>query len=154
MSEESFVYAERIMEGGKLSPTGAHLNFIGMDPKLRCGLYDYNAVDSFFLEIGVDGQRYRIDVGNIGINMSDGKARRGIHISFPIFAELGELSMNALNLANKGELPLARHKDEWAIAVIKGLMEIAEEAMPDSYFNSDSRTTAARQFLRHAEDDK
>lgn len=37
-----------------------------------------------------------------------------------------------------------------AIEVVKGLMEIAEAAMPDTFFASDSRTTAARQFLeRH-----
>jgi hypothetical protein len=30
---------------------------------------------------------------------------------------------------------------------MRGLMEIAETAMPDSYFQGDSRTTAARAFL-------
>lgn len=37
-----------------------------------------------------------------------------------------------------------------AVSVIRGLMEIAEIAMPDSYFASDSRTEAARAFLKYA----
>lgn len=34
-------------------------------------------------------------------------------------------------------------------SVIKGLMEIAEQAMPDTYFASDGCTQAARKILGH-----
>ncbi len=36
-------------------------------------------------------------------------------------------------------------------AALRGLMEIAEEAMPSSYFQSDSRTQAAREILERTD---
>lgn len=134
--------------GGRLAEKGAHLNFIGIDPARRNSRYAYNPVDSFFLEIGLDGQSYRLDVGNIGQNCSDGVARRGVHLFHPLGAELGELSLNSLNIANAKEPPFSRHRDHWANEVIQGLLEIAEKAMPETYFATDSRTQAARTWLQ------
>lgn len=39
-----------------------------------------------------------------------------------------------------------------AAIVIKGLMEIAEQAMPDSYFATDRRVNRARKWLKEYED--
>jgi hypothetical protein len=80
----------------------ASLAFVGMDPKLlERGGYVYRPTPNghFFLEIELDGHRIRIDVGEIGRNCFDGVRRRGVHINFPIGADLGDLSTNALNLS-------------------------------------------------------
>lgn len=46
------------------------------------------------------------------------------------------------------EIEQLKFAKKQATEVIKGLMEIAEIAMPDTFFASDSRTTAAREFLK------
>jgi len=91
-----------------VSEKAAILDFIGVDPARRLGGYRYEAVENFFLEILVDGQRYRIDVGDIGANLSDGKPRRGIHINFPLGGDLGDRSLNAVNIANPDQETLPR----------------------------------------------
>ena len=55
----------------------------------------------------------------------------------------------------------ANHPDAWAEVValrnaVEGLMEIAETAMPDTYFQTDSRVNAARNALApaHPTDDR
>jgi hypothetical protein len=89
-----------------MTERNAVLEFVGIDPSKRRDGYSYEGVETFFLEVILDGQRYRIDVGDIGVNMSDGKPRRGVHINYPLGAERGEYSLNALNIVNVGEEPL------------------------------------------------
>lgn len=88
---------------GKDCPVGmVQVEFVGCSPSERYSDYGWKPTKSAFIELYVDGLRYRIDAGDIGHNCFDGKPRRGVHISYPMGAELGDRSMNALNLANPG----------------------------------------------------
>ena len=59
--------------------------------------YSYYPVDSFFLEVYVDGKRFRIDVGNLR-EYGGGDNSRGIHINYPMDAEIKGKSLNAHNI--------------------------------------------------------
>lgn len=59
------------------------------------------------------------------------------------FGHAGALNLDEqLDLA-KGYIDLTSH----AGLIITGLMEIAEQAMPDSFYASDRRVQAARKFM-------
>lgn len=67
--------------------------------------------------------------------------------------ELSECGCNACYSNPSGRSDQCENGPYWharadALAkALKGLMEIAEIAMPDTYFASDRRTTAARELL-------
>ena len=91
---------------GKDCPVGmVQVEFVGCPPSERYSEYGWKPTKSAFIELYIDGQRYRIDAGDIGQNCFDGKPRRGVHINYPIGATLGDRSINALNLANPGAEP-------------------------------------------------
>ncbi len=86
---------------GKDCPLGmVQVEFVGVDPELRHGRYGYKPSQTAFLEIYVDGQRFRIDVGSLKQYAATGDdSSRGIHINFPLGATLRDRSLNALSIA-------------------------------------------------------
>lgn len=54
----------------------------------------------------------------------------------------------AMSMEEQYRYAVCRAREQAARDVIQGLMEIAEIAMPDTFFQSDSRTTAAREWLK------
>jgi hypothetical protein len=63
-----------------------------------------------------------------------------------------KVSLSHRSLMNKSKYDLASlvmQQNDQATRIIQGMMEIAELAMPDSYFQSDSRVNAARAWLGH-----
>lgn len=91
---------------GKDCPKGmVQVEFVGVDPKARHSEYGYVPTETAFIELYVDGKRYRIDAGDIGQYCHDGKPRRGIHINGP-FGNIGDLSVNALVWATDDSEPL------------------------------------------------
>lgn len=77
---------------GESCPVGmVQVEFVGCSPKERWGDYGWKPVKHAFLEVYVDGQRFRIDVG-------DFNGRRGIHVNFPSDATVDQHSVNALDI--------------------------------------------------------
>jgi len=110
---------------GKDCPVGmVQVEFVGCPPSERYSDYGWKPTKSAFIELYVDGERYRIDAGEIGQNCFDGKPRRGIHINYPVGAELGDRSVNALSLSNPGSVPF------WSAApATADKLRVAKEAL-------------------------
>ena len=90
---------------GKDCPLGmVQVEFVGVDPTLRCGDYGWKPSESAFLEVWVDGQRFRIDVGNLSSFGSDG---RGIHINGPMDFKTERIAVNAINIVMKDDAALS-----------------------------------------------
>ena len=85
---------------GKDCPKGkVQIEFVGCAPALKQSDYSWLPTDSAFVEIYVDGDRYRIQVGNF----HDGHAeRRGLHIVGPLTLLCEKTSLNACSIW-KGE---------------------------------------------------
>lgn len=82
---------------GKDCPQGmVQIEFVGCDPKARINEYGYKPVESAFLEIFVDGERYRVDVGTFC--GPDGVSRRGLHINGPFQMQVDKHSVNAADV--------------------------------------------------------
>jgi hypothetical protein len=82
---------------GKDCPVGmVQVEFVGVLPTLRYSDYGWKPSESAFLELWVDGQRFRVDVGNV--LQSDGSVRRGLHIVGPFNLEVSHHSVNALDV--------------------------------------------------------
>lgn len=82
---------------GKDCPKGkVQIEFVGCSPNDRINEYGWKPCDSTFLEVYVDGQRYRIDVGNF--RGGDGSYRRGIHVCGPMDFKVDHHSCNALDI--------------------------------------------------------
>ena len=91
---------------GKDYPVGmVQIEFVGCDPKTKCSEYGWKPVKSTFLEVYVDGKRFRIDVGDV--LQSDGTKRRGLHICGDIGIEVNHHSINAVDvlLESKAQCP-------------------------------------------------
>jgi hypothetical protein len=81
---------------GQDCPKGkVQIEFVGCDPKERYSNYGWKPVDSAFLEVYVDGQRYRIDVGSF--QAGDGSWRRGLHVCGPLNLQVDKHSLNAFD---------------------------------------------------------
>lgn len=88
---------------GKDCPVGmVQIEFVGVDPKLKYSPYGWKPSPSAFLEVYVDGQRYRIDVGNFD---SFNGIRRGLHICGPIDMVVDKHSLNAVDVYLPSTLP-------------------------------------------------
>ena len=87
MAEEHF---------GKNCPVGmVQVEFVGCEPTARYGEYGWKPAEHAFIEVYVDGKRFRIDVGNF----HDGNGqRRGLHIVTDIDVQYEQTSMNAVSL--------------------------------------------------------
>jgi hypothetical protein len=90
------------------------LNFIGIDPKLREDEYSYQATKSFFLEIEVGSDAYRIDVGAGPYNSEEGAQ---IHIFRPMGVTAESRSLNTTSLVKadilNGSDSVARTKPDF-----------------------------------------
>ena len=89
MSEEEYF--------GRDCPEGmVQVEFVGVDPALKHSEYGWKPSQYAFLEIYVDGKRFRIDVGNWeGL---DGTQRRGLHIVGPMHMQIHHHSVNAVDI--------------------------------------------------------
>lgn len=82
---------------GQNCPKGkVQLEFVSVSGGERKGRYQYTPSDSAFLEIYVDGERFRLDVGDLTSHGSEGK--RGIHVCGPIRLKADRTAINAVNL--------------------------------------------------------
>lgn len=82
---------------GKDCPTGmVQIEFVGVSPKLKRGEYGWKPSETAFLEVYVDGNRWRIDVGNV--TRADGTIERGLHICGPFEMVVDKHSLNAVDL--------------------------------------------------------
>lgn len=83
---------------GKNCPSGmVQVEFVGCDPKLRYSDYGYKPTQSAFIEVYVDGQRFRIDVGDV-YNGTGNRKVRGIHINGPIDLQVESTANNAASV--------------------------------------------------------
>jgi hypothetical protein len=88
MSEESHY--------GKDCPVGmVQVEFVGCSPKDRHSDYGWKPCKSTFLEVYVDGQRFRIGVGDYE---AAGGTRRGLHIVGPFDMQVDKHSVNAVDI--------------------------------------------------------
>lgn len=82
---------------GKDCPEGmVQIEFVGVSPSLKYSAYGYKPSPSAFLEVYVDGNRWRIDVGNV--TRADGSVERGLHIIGPFDMVVDRHSVNAADL--------------------------------------------------------
>lgn len=86
---------------GQDCPKGmVQIEFVGCSPKDKYCEYGWKPVESAFLEIYVDGERYRIEVGDF----HDGKSeKRGLHIVGPINMQVEQNSVNAASVFQKAK---------------------------------------------------
>jgi len=81
---------------GEDCPKGmVQVEFVGVDPKLRYSDYGWKPSEHAFLEVWVDGRRFRIDVGDY--ESTKGK-RRGLHVVSEVGLEVDKHSLNAVDL--------------------------------------------------------
>ena len=82
---------------GRDCPKGmVQVEFVGCQPETKRSEYGWKPCVRTFVEIYVDGKRFRIDVGDFYTH--DGSKRRGIHINFPIQAGVDKVASNALDI--------------------------------------------------------
>lgn len=82
---------------GKDCPIGkVQIEFVGVNPNLRRSAYSWVPSDNAFLEVYVDGDRYRIDVGNY--ESAHGGTRRGLHVNCPFDVQIDKHSLNAFDV--------------------------------------------------------
>lgn len=81
---------------GKDCPQGmVQVEFVGCSPEDRVGNYGWKPTKSAFLEVYVDGKRFRIEVGDF----HDGKEqRRGLHIVTAMTVGFEQTSVNACSV--------------------------------------------------------
>ena len=83
---------------GSDCPKGkVQVEFVGVDPQLRYSEYGWKPSDNAFIEVWVDGHRFRIDVGDLSQHGHPG--RRGIHINS--FSDMKVDAMNAWSIMLK-----------------------------------------------------
>lgn len=84
---------------GKDCPKGmVQIEFVGVDPKLKRGNYGWAPSKSAFIEVYVDGERYRIDVGDV--IQGDGSMLRGIHVNGPMDLIVNRTAINSADLVH------------------------------------------------------
>lgn len=90
--------AEQSKYWGKNCPKGkVQVEFVGCDPKTRFSDYGYKPADSAFIEIYVDGIRFRVDIGEI-YNGNGSRRVRGIHVNGPANLQVEKTATNAVSL--------------------------------------------------------
>jgi len=84
---------------GKDCPKGmVQVEFVGCSPAMRHSDYGWKPVESAFIEVYIDGNRYRIDIG------TDHKGRRGLSINGPMDMVADKHSVNAV-FVGQGKKP-------------------------------------------------
>lgn len=82
---------------GKDCPVGmVQVEFVGCPPSARIHDYGWKPVEHAFLEVYVDGQRFRIEVGNV--TRIDGTKRRGLTVIGPCHWDVDHCAINAVDL--------------------------------------------------------
>lgn len=91
MSEEENHYF------GKDCPKGmVQVEFVGCSPKNKRGEYGWKPEKSAFIEVYVDGRRFRIEVGSLNDGLTK---RRGLHIVTDKFnLKCEETAVNSVSL--------------------------------------------------------
>jgi len=81
---------------GRDCPVGkVQVEFVGCPPSEKRNEYGWKPVDRAFIEVWVDGKRFRIDVGTF----HDGRAeRRGLHIVTEMGVHVEQTAMNAASV--------------------------------------------------------
>lgn len=100
---------ERMHYGHECPKGMVQVEFVGASPENRINDYSWKPEKSVFLEIYVDGQRFRIDVGDLS---QFGKKGRGIHICGPFDFVIERTAINACNIALAEEKPTAITEDK------------------------------------------
>ena len=72
------------------------VEFVGVDPHLRYSDYGWKPCRSAFLEVYVDGKRFRINIGTW--EAADGTWRRGLNINCSIDVLVDKHSVNAIDI--------------------------------------------------------
>lgn len=104
MEGETKVQVEPEEYFGRDCPKGmVQVEFVGIDPRLRYSDYGWKPTEHAFLEVWVDGKRFRIEVGNV--TQGDGSIRRGLHIVTDLGIEVNHHSMNALDVLLSDKAP-------------------------------------------------
>jgi len=81
---------------GKDCPVGkVQIEFVGCSPSEKYSEYGWRPVDGAFLEVYVDGERFRIQVGNFCDGRND---RRGLQIIGPMDMKCEKTSVNACSV--------------------------------------------------------
>jgi len=79
---------------GKDCPKGmVQVEFVGCSPEKRQGKYSWKPEKSAFLELYVDGERFRVEMGTRHTGSAE---RRGLHITGPIPLAVDKHSVNGL----------------------------------------------------------
>lgn len=90
MSDETKTYY------GKDCPEGmVQVEFVGCSPKDRVGDYGWKPTKQAFIEVYIDGRRFRIDVG------TDYRGKRGLHITAEEEIEIAQDACNALSVSHR-----------------------------------------------------
>jgi hypothetical protein len=121
---------------GKDCPAGmVQIEFVGCSPAARMSDYGWKPTPSAFLEVYVDGRRFRIDVGDF----HDGKARRrGLHIVTDIGAAFEQTSLNAASVFLNAEVSAPPPES----GGVTEAMVLAAEKAEDEYLDREN----ARKF--------
>lgn len=83
---------------GKNCPKGmVQVEFVGCDPKKRYSDYGYKPTESAFIEVYVDAQRFRIDIGSV-YNGDGSKKVRGIHVNGVYDLQVEKTATNAVSI--------------------------------------------------------
>jgi len=83
---------------GKNCPVGmVQIEFVGCDPKSRYSDYGYKPTKSAFIEVYIDGQRFRIDIGDV-YNGDGTKVVRGLHINGPLNLQTEKTATTAVSV--------------------------------------------------------
>ncbi len=90
MNDEQTVFGQHCPKGK------VQVEFVGVKPRKPNGKYGWKPSDSAFLEIYVDGQRFRINIGDVP--MIDGTTRRGIQIFTPLNSSVRKDSVNTASV--------------------------------------------------------
>ena len=86
---------------GENCPKGmVQIEFVGCSPKNRLSDYGWAPEESAFIEIYIDGKRFRVEVGDFHDGCS---SRRGLHIVGPIEMDCEKTSVNACSIFLKKE---------------------------------------------------
>ena len=93
---DTIITTNENMYFGKDCPKGmVQVEFVGSSPNNKSSEYGWKPEKHTFLEIYVDGKRFRIDVGTF----HDGRGkRRGLHIVHSMDVEVEKTSLDACSL--------------------------------------------------------
>lgn len=81
---------------GKDCPKGmVQIEFVGCPPEDRVGKYGWKPQKHAWLEVYIDGERYRIEIGDFHDGMAQ---RRGIHIVGNMDMKIKKTSINACSI--------------------------------------------------------